>query len=131
MTRFASPDLVTIVIPIHNVKMIAWLRIMLPVLAVAGLMFGSVTASARAPAMEVGLAMAAHAPCCAHKSKALPDCYQACPLIALCMASSVADMPTLSKLTLRTVTRGEMVMPASESIPESRISSPPARPPRS
>lgn len=137
MTRSSTAgNLVAVAIPFYDARMKAWswLRSMVPVLAIMGLIFGQISASARSPAtaaIPAMVAMADQMPCCAHKNKALPDCHKACPLIALCMANSVADMPTLSKLTLRSVTRGEMAMPASESIPESRTSSPPGRPPRS
>lgn len=120
-----------------EMKAWSWFRRVLPILAIAGLIFGPVIASANGPAMAAAPAMAAeHAmaddmPCCPHKQPAMPDCQKDCLSMAICMAKFFADTPTLSILTHSALRDGDLLAFASERFPPSYVSTPPARPPRS
>jgi hypothetical protein len=101
-----------------------WVRIMLSVFVIVGLVLPPVTAPAK------GSAMADKMSCCPHKQPAVPDCQKTCPLMALCMAKCFADIPTLSALTHSVLVDGDLLALASEQFPPSHASAPPARPPR-
>lgn len=112
----------------------SWLRTILPVLAIVGLIFGPVVASASGAAMMAGPAMSTMAdgmPCCPHKQPAAPDCQKDCSLMALCMAKCFAETSVFSALTDRISGNGDLLALASERFPPSHASVPPARPPRS
>lgn len=115
-------------------KALLWLRSILSVLAIVGLIFGPVIASTSGPAMAAVPAMSAmadHVACCPHKNSAVPDCHKDCPLRALCMGNCFADVPPLAVLIHSALANGEVLASMSEALPPSRASIPPVRPPRS
>lgn len=123
-----------------QMKAWSWLRTMLPVLAIVGLILGPVIASANGPAMAAAPAMSAMAaehamadgmPCCPPKQPAMPDCQKDCPLMAICMAKCFADTPTLATFSRSVSGDGDLIALTAERFPASQVSTPPARPPRS
>ncbi|QXX76634.1 hypothetical protein MHY1_p00156 (plasmid) [Methylovirgula sp. HY1] len=114
-------------------KALLWLRSILSVLTIVGLIFGPVIASTSGSAMAAAKisAMTDGMPCCPHKQPAVPDCHKDCPLRALCMGNCFADVPPLAVLIHCALANGEVLASMSEALPPSCASIPPVRPPRS
>lgn len=115
-------------------KVGAWLRWMLTVLAIVGLVVGpfaaagNVAAMAAAPSMSVP-EMAADMPCCPDDGQpAIPDCQTTCPVMAMCAGKSLSAAPTFASEAF--TIRGDAMRPGSDLIGESLAAEPPARPPR-
>src|SRR5690348_10120404 len=75
-----------------------WLRYLLPILAIVGLVLGSVAASANAPmtAMASTSASADGMTCCHDKQPVKPVCPKSCPMAAACLAKCFVAIPVLA-----------------------------------
>lgn len=114
-------------------KVGAWLRSLLLILAIVGLVAGPFTASGDGAAMAAASSMsmpemAADMPCCPDEKTTVPDCQKTCPLMAMCMAKCFSATPTLADETF--LLRGDAIRPGSDVIGDPLAIEPPARPPR-
>ncbi|OYX88957.1 MAG: hypothetical protein B7Y71_00065 [Xanthobacter sp. 35-67-6] len=115
-------------------KVAPWLRRLLPILAIVGLIAGPFTAPVSGPAMAAASDMSMSAmpddmPCCPDKP-AVPDCQKTCPLMALCMAKCFSVGPMLSSLAFVLRAEGDAIRPGSDAMGDALSIEPPARPPR-
>ena len=103
---------------------------LLAIFLIAGLVFAplSAPASAAKAASAVTVEMSADMPCCPDKS-APADCDQ-CPLMAICMVTTLQAPSSAGVIELRPVTV-RLVAPRSDPEAESLGYLPPPRPPRS
>jgi hypothetical protein len=110
---------------------------LLAVFLIAGLVFAPLAARARADSptsvavaamVEEAALMAKDMPCCPEKS-APADCAD-CPLMAICMVTTLQARPSAS-IALVTAVMLRMRLPASDPEAESLGLSPPPKPPRS
>lgn len=109
-----------------------WLRKLLPILAIVGLIAGPFTAPVGGPALAAASAMAGMAdgmPCCPDETPAVPDCQKTCPLMATCMAKCASVAPMLSTLAF-ILAPGDVLRPGSDAMGDALSIAPPARPPR-
>lgn len=112
-----------------------WLRRLLPILAIAGLVAGPFIAPASGAAMATASdmsmsGMADDMPCCPHEKPAVPDCQKACPLMATCMAKCFSVAPTLLSLAFIFWNQSDAIRPGSDVVGDALAIEPPARPPR-
>lgn len=112
-------------------KLSAWLRNLLPTLAIVGLIAGPFTtpvigATSAAAAMA---AMPDDMPCCPDEAPAVPDCQKSCPLMATCMAKCFSAAPLLSSLAFA-FREGDAMRPGNDALGHALSIEPPARPPR-
>jgi len=116
-------------------KVGTWLRRLLPILAIVGLIVGPFTAPVNGVAMAAASdmsmsAMSDDTPCCPHEKPAVPDCQKSCPLMATCMAKCFSVAPTLSSLAFFFWDQNDAVRPGSDVVGDALAIEPPARPPR-
>ncbi|OZA92356.1 MAG: hypothetical protein B7X76_00255 [Azorhizobium sp. 39-67-5] len=116
-------------------KVAAWLRRLLPILAIVGLVAGPFTAPVNGATMAVASTMsmpemAGDMPCCLDEKPAVPDCQKTCPLMALCVAKCFSVAPTLSSLAFIFWDRSDALRPGSDVAGAALAIEPPARPPR-
>ena len=78
-------------------KVSAWLRRLLPILAIVGLVAGPFTVPMEGVAMAAAAlsAMPDDMPCCPDEKPAVPDCPKDCPLMAACIAKCFSIEPML------------------------------------
>ena len=112
-----------------------WIRRLLPILAIAGLIAGPFTAqlngaATAAPSDMSVSAMADDMPCCPDEKPAVPDCQKTCPLMATCMAKCFSVTPTLSSLAFVFWDQSDALRPGSDVFGDALAIEPPARPPR-
>lgn len=112
-----------------------WLRRVLPILAIVGLMAGpfitpmngiTMAAASGTPMSE----MAADMPCCPQQKPTVPDCQKTCLLTANCMAKCFSIVPTLTSLAVVVWDQNETIRPGSDAAGDALAIEPPARPPR-
>lgn len=113
-------------------KVHIWLRRLLPILAIAGLVAGPLTIPVGGPAMAAATmaAMSDGMPCCPDEKPTVPDCQKTCPLMAMCAANSFSLSPTLSNLAMVLRGTGDAIRPHSDVMGDALAIEPPARPPR-
>jgi hypothetical protein len=116
-------------------KISTWLRRLLPILAIVGLIAGPFTAPVNGAAMAAASDMSTaempdDMPCCPHEKPIVPDCQKTCPLMATCMAKCFSVMPTLSNLTFIFGDQSDALRPGSDVLGDALAIEPPARPPR-
>lgn len=116
-------------------KVSSWLRRLLPILAIVGLIAGPFTSAVTGPAMAAvsDMSMSAVAddmPCCPDEKPAVPDCQKTCPLMAMCAAKTFSISPTLSNVALILRSTGVAIRPRSDAAGDALTIEPPARPPR-
>ncbi|MFC3677129.1 hypothetical protein ACFOOQ_16350 [Ferrovibrio xuzhouensis] len=119
---------------VRSMKVGIWLRRLLPILAIVGLVAGPftapVTSAAMAAASDMSMPqMADDMPCCPHEKPAVPDCQKTCPLMATCMAKCFSVTPTLSSLAFIFWDQSDAMRP-SDVLGDALAIEPPARPPR-
>jgi len=109
-----------------------WLRRLLSILAIVGLVVGLFTASVSGTAMAVAkiAEMPANMPCCPHEKPAVPDCQKTCPLTATCMANCFSVAPTLSSQALIFRDQSDALWSGTDVADDPLTMEPPARPPR-
>lgn len=109
-----------------------WLRRLLPILAIVGLLAAPFTAPVSGPAMAAATmaAMPDDIPCCPEENRALPDCQKTCPLMAICMAKCFSAGPMLSNVALTLRGGADVMRPRSDVAGDALMIEPPARPPR-
>lgn len=118
-------------------KVSTWLRNLLPILAIVGLIVGPFTTPVSGVAMAVASTMSMTAmpdnmPCCPDEAPAVPDCQKTCPLVAMCMAKCFSVGPMLSSVAFVLRAKGgDAIRPGSEAMGDALSIEPPARPPRS
>lgn len=111
----------------------SWLRKLLPILAIVGLVAGPLATPVSGPVMAAASAMpemVGDMACCPDETPAIPDCQKSCPLMATCMAKCVSVTPVLSNLAFVFRVSGAM-RPGSDAMGDALAIAPPARPPRS
>jgi hypothetical protein len=103
---------------------------LLAILLIAGLVFApfSAPASAAKGAPMAAAEMSADMPCCPDKSAPV-DCDQ-CPLMAICMVTTLQAPSAAGVIEVRAVTI-QLLAPRSDPAAESLGQHPPPRPPRS
>src|SRR3954449_5054836 len=107
------------------------LRMLLPVLAMAGIIAAPLAVPAAAMvAAAPGTEMADGMPCCPHDKPAMPDCSKACPLMAVCMAKCFQNVPTTASAVVLPLTVAGLLVPADDPFGASLAQAPPSRPPR-
>lgn len=116
-------------------KVSIWLRRLLTILAIVGLIAGPFTAPVTGVAMAAAAdtAMAAmpdDMPCCPDEAPAVPDCQKTCPLMATCMAKCFSVGPMLSSVAFVLRAEGDAILPGSDAMGDALVIEPPARPPR-
>ncbi len=81
-------------------KALSWLRVLLPILAIVGLILGPLAAKANASAMAAmsTAAMMGKMPCYPPVPPLVPDCQKACPPMVGCSAKSMPSASVLSVL---------------------------------
>lgn len=114
----------------------SWLRNLLPIFAIVGLVVGPFTTPVSGVTMAAASAMSMAAmpddmPCCPDEAPAVPDCQKTCPLMAMCMAKCFSVAPMLSNLAFVLRAEGDAIRPGSDAMGDARSIEPPARPPRS
>lgn len=112
---------------------IAWLRKVLPILAIVGLVLGPVTAPMGGTAMGAAAtisAMSEDMPCCHPDKPVIPDCQKTCPLMAVCMAKCFPGAPMLGAATFVLQTGQDAIQPGNDAVNDALALEPPARPPR-
>lgn len=120
---------------LQPMKVGIWLRRLLPILAIVGLIAGPFTAPVSGAAMAATHDMSMSEmpddmPCCPHEKPAVPDCQKTCPLMATCMAKCFSVAPTLSSLAFVFWDQGDALRPVSDALGDALAVEPPARPPR-
>lgn len=115
-------------------KVAIWLRKLLPILAIVGLIVGPLTASVSGSAMAAAgdmsmAAMPGDMPCCPDEAPAVPDCQKSCPLMATCMAKYTSVAPMLSSIAF-VFREGDAMRPGSDAMGDALSIEPPAKPPR-
>lgn len=115
-----------------RMKVIIWFRKMLPVLAILGLIIGPFATPLSAPAIAGAsmAAMPADMSCCPDETPPMPDCQEACPLMAMCMAKCFSVSPVLAGMAIIFWDKGDRIRPASDVAGDALEIEPPARPPR-
>ena len=118
-----------------SMKVGTWLRKLLPILAIVGLIAGPFTAPVSGVAMAAASAMsmsemADEMPCCPQETPAVPDCQKTCQLMATCMAQCLLIAPMLSSTGLIFGAKGDVFRPGSDVMGDTLAIEPPARPPR-
>ena len=107
------------------------LRILLPVLAIVGIVIGPLTAPAASGMVPAATAeMADDMPCCPDEQPAMPDCSKACPLLAVCFAKCVQNLSTAAGTAIAPLILAGIIFPANDALGASLAQAPPARPPR-
>jgi hypothetical protein len=111
-----------------------WLRRLLPILAVLGLIAGPFAVSASGAVVQAASAlsmsdMAEDMSCCPVEKPNLPDCPKSCPLMALCMAKCSSVSSTPSSLVVFW-DQTDTLLPANAVFGDALVIEPPARPPR-
>jgi hypothetical protein len=113
---------------------------LLVALAIVGLMLAPLARPAMAEAMKADLhvgmganasdnmGMPADMPCCPDQAP-VPDCGKDCPLMAMCLASMVLNLPASVGLALP-VTAAGLVLPGNDQDLSSLGHGPPPRPPK-
>jgi hypothetical protein len=98
-------------------------------LALIGLFSAPMLAPVPGAAATSAAAMA-DMPCCPPDTPSVPDCFETCPLLTVCLAKgfqnagsagSQVPMPDLASI----------ILPVNDAVPTPLAQSPPARPPRS
>lgn len=112
-----------------------WLRRLLPILAIVGLIAGPFTASVNGAVMAAASDMSMSGmpddmPCCPHEKPVVLDCQKSCPLMATCMAKCFSVTPTLSSLAFIFWDQSDSLSPGSDIVRDALAVEPPARPPR-
>lgn len=128
--RFPEGDACGILQPM---KVGIWLRSVLPILAIVGLIAGPFTAPVNGVAKAATSAMSTmpdDMPCCPHEKPAVPDCQKTCPLMATCMAKCFSIAPMLSSLAFIFWDQSGALLPGSDVMGDALAIEPPARPPR-
>ncbi len=120
---------------LESMKVGIWLRRVLPILAIVGLMAGPFIAPmngvAMAAASDIPMSeMMTDMPCCPQEKPANPDCQKTCPLMATCMAKCFSVAPTLTNLVIIFWVQNDTIRPRSDATGDARSIEPPARPPR-
>ena len=118
----------------HNVRVKLWriIRMLLPVLAIVGL----ITAPLATPVAAGTMApvpmttMADDMPCCPPEKPAMPDCGKSCTLMAVCMAKCFQSFPTTESSELAPLALARRVLPGSDTFGTGLAQAPPSRPPR-
>lgn len=108
------------------------LHMLLPVLAIVGIMMFPLAAPAAAGMMptEVATAMADDMPCCPPEELSVPDCSKVCPLMTACFVKCVQYQSTASGTFIAPSTLDGLAVPANDALVASLAPAPPARPPR-
>lgn len=113
-----------------------WLRGLLPILAVIGLISGPFTALVSCAAMAAALPvmssseMTSDMPCCAHEKQAIPDRQKSCPSMATCMAKCFSVAPVLSSLAFVFWDQSDTIGAGSNVVGDALAVEPPGRPPK-
>lgn len=101
------------------------------VLAVLGLVLGPVASPASAQISIAGMSdEMADMPCCPLGQPAAPDTPKTCPLIAFCVVKVVENHFDRHGAIVR-VAVAHILLSGDDAAPESRLTVPPPRPPRS
>lgn len=84
----------------------SWLRVLLPILAIVGLILGPLAAKANGSAMATmsTAAMMGKMPSCPPVPPLVPDCQKACPPMVGCMAKSMPNTSVVLEPVLSLVT---------------------------
>jgi len=105
------------------------MRTLLAALAIFGLILTPVAAPAMAMAADdAAMTMSSDMPCCPDQAP-LPDCAKNCPLMALCMAWSVAKLPAAIALFIPLGRASRLAAPHEAGL-EGLALRPPPRPPK-
>jgi len=115
-----------------------WLRRLLPIIAIVGMVTAPLAAPACAGAMAAETVTASSdtvasrdMPCCPHEMPAMPDCHKTCLLMALCSAKYFSNGSMAISILPLPVVVAKLLGPRDEAQLASLALSPPIRPPRS
>ncbi len=119
---------------------LSWLRRLLPILAVVGMVTAPVAAVACAGAMAAANAtmspapsdktMSDHMPCCPNQQQTPGSGKATCPLMGLCAAQYLANGSVTTSVLPLPVIAAKLFGPRAETLLASLAPSPPTRPPR-
>ena len=110
-----------------------WLRRLLPILAIVGLVAGPFTAAVDGNAIAAAIItseMPDDMPCCPSEAPAVPDCPKTCPLMAICVTKCFPAAPMLFSAAFVLCAEGNGIQPRSDVMGDALAVEPPARPPR-
>ena len=114
-------------------KVGVWLRTVLPILAIVGLIGGPFVTTMSVPMMADASTiseMPDGMPCCPTEKPAVPDCQKTCTLTTTCMAKCFSITPLLSGVAYVHWEQSEVIRPGSDVAGDALAVEPPARPPR-
>lgn len=114
-------------------KVGVWLRTVLPILAIVGLIAGPFVTTMSVPMMAAASTMSEMPdgmPCCPPEKPAVPDCQKACTLTTTCMAKCYSITPLFSGMAYVHWEQSEVIRPGSDVAGAALALEPPARPPR-
>ena len=115
-----------------RVKLWSVFRCLLPTLAVVGMLISPLAVPATAaPADRAAMTdMADDMPCCPDEGPAIPDCGKSCPLIMVCLAKCLQNIPPAGSTLLVPLLMAGLLVPRNDALGPSIPFPPPARPPR-
>ena len=114
-------------------KVGVWLRTVLPILAIVGLIAGPFVTTMSVPMTVAASTMSEMPdgmPCCPPEKPTVPDCQKACPLTTTCMGKCFSITPLLSGVALAYWKQGDVISPGGDVPGDALAVEPPARPPR-
>ena len=115
-----------------SVKLWSVFRCLLPTLAVVGMLIAPLAVPATAALADRAAMtdMADGMPCCPEEGPAIPDCGKSCPLMMICLAKCLQNIPPAASTLLVPLVMAGLFVPGNDALGASLLHPPPARPPR-
>ena len=115
-----------------SVKLWSVFRCLLPALAVVGILIAPLAVPATAAPVDRAAMtdMADDMPCCPDEGPAIPDCGKSCPLMMICLAKCLQNIPTAASTLAVPVIMAGVLLPSNDALGAGLLYPPPARPPR-
>lgn len=110
-----------------------WLRTVLPILAIVGIISGPFVTTMGVPMMASASTMSENPDgmqCCSPEKPVVPGCQKTCTLTTTCMAKCFSITPWFAGMTYVHWEQSEVICPGGDVVGDAIGLEPPARPPR-